>query len=173
MKRLRLLFLLPLALPLLGAHPADPFSGSPSWVESVRAAKPLVLEIVAGEIDGAATDIDPLRLLEQASPSSATHLRIHVLPTDEGLVEEPTRHSVAYRLAPAGPDHSLRINARFTAPAAGSREINSDLTLRPGAWLVMGGLTREQVTLEADGTETSSRRNFVIALRLVLATGQP
>lgn len=160
-----------LAVAHAGAVP-DPFGGpSPSWIESVQAAKLLRLEICFGEINltkpaNETRSADPL--LDAITPeflAAAKTLRIAVAPDDQGCIDAPDQLTAIYRLKTKDQAHSLDLN--LVLATGGRREINTSVTITD-QWIVLGGLTRTQITTTA-GTTTETRKNLIIAVRLVPA----
>lgn len=150
-----------------GAATPDPFGGfSQSWIDSIHAAKPLRLEICFGEIpitDPATNAVTPEFL------AAAKTLRIAVSPNDQGRIETPDALIAIYRLTTKGQAHSLDLS--FSLEAGGRREINTSATLTgqtPDQWIAIGGLTRTEV-ITAKGKTTETRKNLIIAVRLVSA----
>lgn len=160
----------------LRAAPAssfDPFApGRPSWSDEIVAAKPFTLEVCAAEVEATPTPDDPAELVTPEFLASAKRLRIAVAATDQGMAEWQDSLRVVYRLTPDSKDHQLEILATLRDADAGLREVNSKLTLFPDRWLVMGGFTRESVTV-AGGVETTTKRNLVFAIRLSSAAPTP
>lgn len=154
-----------LAAPL--AASADPFRGDRMlhWVHSVDAAKPLRLEICFAELtyDPAQNAMD---LITPEFLASAKTLRIAVAPDDQGRVEAPDQLAAVYRLKTKANEHALDIN--FIIGGENHREIASSVTVSE-QWIVFGGLTRTEVVTHLDGTSTDTRKNLVIAMRLVPA----
>jgi hypothetical protein len=142
----------------------DPFGGPPpSWTESVNTAKPLRLEICFGEIPAtgpASNTVTPGFL------AAAKTLRIAVAPDDEGHIETTDPLTAVYRLRTKDNAHSLDLN--FTLAAGGRREINTSVTITD-QWVVFGGLTRTEVITPVKGKTTETRKNLLIAVRLVPA----
>ncbi len=156
------------------ASPAtDPFGGSsPSWTESVEAAKPLRLEICFGEIDLPPLvkknyDTDPqLNAITPEFLAAAKILRIAIAPDDQGRLDAPDKLTAIYRLRTKDTAHSLDLN--LVLSTGGRREINTSVTITD-QWIPMGGLTRTQVTITTDGKTTETRKSLLIAVRLVSA----
>lgn len=151
----------------------DPFGGTtPSWTESVEAAKPLRLEICFGEANQKnpskkIRDTDPL--LNAITPeflAAAKTLRIAVAPDDQGRLDAPDQLTAIYRLRTKDTAHSLDLN--LILATGGRREINTSVTITD-QWIPMGGLARTQVTTTTDGKTTETRKSLLIAVRLVPA----
>ena len=180
----RPLLILALLAASLRAAPfaADPFApDAPSWHDEVAAAKPLTLEVCAGDVDVASMPADPAslvtpeflaRLVTSEFLASAKRLRIAVAPTDQGVVEAPDRTGLTYRLASESGNHKLEFLLTLRDPEAGLRQVNTQIVLPPGQWVAMGGLTRETVTT-VDGVEKSTKRNLLIAVRLSSSAPAP
>ena len=161
-------------LPLAHADTAtNPFGGStPSWTESVEAAKTLRLEICFGETNQQSPSkkilgTDPL--LNAITPeflASAKTLRIAVAPDDQGRLDAPDQLTAIYRLRTKDTAHSLDLN--LVLSSGGRREINTTVTITD-QWVTMGGLSRTQVTTTTDGKTTETRKSLLIAVRLVPA----
>ena len=159
------------ALSVAPASPAtDPFaSSSPSWTESVEAAKPLRLEICFGETDLGTPDGKARiaeRVLTPEFLAVAKTLRIAVASDDQGRLDAPDKLTAIYRLRTKDTAHSLDVN--LVLPTGGRREINTSVTITD-QWIPMGGLTRAQVTTTTDGKTTETRKSLLIAVRLVSA----
>jgi hypothetical protein len=149
--------------------PTDPFASGPSWTDAVLAAKPFLLEVAAGEIDADPASIKPTARLTPEFLAAARRLRLRVAAVDAGAAEVPDRLHLVYRLEPDHTDLALEVRATLRDREAGVREINTRLTLTPGGdWVVLGGLTREQVTV-SEGVTPSSRRNLLFAFRVLPA----
>lgn len=155
---------------------ADPFaadSNSPAFElkSAIVAAKPLTLEICYGET----TANNPDFVINDAFLAQATCIQIPVATTDEGRVTRTVKREtsdIVYRLRPAKQNSELELifTLKNTDPTTGAqslRELSPRLTIfHDGDWLRLGGLTREEVVRQADGTETTVRLNFVVGLRL-------
>ena len=155
------------------ASTADPFGGSsPSWTASIEAAKPLRLEICFGEIvqahpsnkDGS-IDSTLLAITPEFLAACKT-LRIAVAPDDEGRVEAPGQLTAIYRLKTKEQSHALDLN--FSLADEGRREINTSVTVTD-QWIVLGGLTRTQVTTTFFGKTKDTRKTLIFAVRLIPA----
>jgi hypothetical protein len=172
-----LFFLLLGGLALHAADVLDPFaSGAPSWTDQIAAQKPYRLQIACAEIattqPSAPAPAKPLHadaLVTAEFLKAAKITTIAVAANDSGNVGREDGVEITYKIERKGTEFALTFNLKSKG-AEGRREINTDLVLIESTWCGMGGLEREQVTTYKDGSTTSSRLSFIIALRIDPAT---
>jgi hypothetical protein len=159
------------------AEPADPFGGAaPSWTEQVAAQKPYRLQIACAEIATTQTSAHqpakpdhPKTLVTDEFLKTAKITTIAVGATDLGKVIREDGVEITYKISRKGTEFALSFNLKSKG-TEGRREINTDLVLIESTWLEMGGLESERVTTLKDGSTTSSRLSYIIALRIDPAT---
>ncbi len=151
----------------------NPFATEePSWTNSVSTAKPLSLEVGVGEIIDSgkqpiefADPTDPKLVETVLTPdflAKATRLQVAVAPQDQGRVTIPEHLTLTYKLSPSDGGYQLSVAADLQH--GGRRQANATLTVFADTWVILGGLTREEIV-----DDVATKKNLLIAIRISAA----
>lgn len=169
-------FLASILILSLSAHvQGNPFTTEePSWTNSVSTAKPLSLEVGVGEIIDSGKQ--PIEFADPTDPklaetiltpeflANATRLQVAVAPQDQGRVTIPDHLTLTYKLSPS--DDGYQLSVATDLQRGGRRQTNTILTVRADTWVILGGVTREEIV-----NDVATKKNLLIAIRISTAQG--